>query len=288
MKKQRFLFYFIIVVFMFVFNFYFRPVSGNPLINDEYKNSSNYINNLYRSDEYFKTKLLSLDEYHIYDEIVQNSLNDSEEVTIECNKKCLDVFAKAYDAVYLDHPELINFLGISAYKSDGTKIIYNNYEKLGKVKSFLGTMRIEREIDIIRRETKDMTDKEKILYVYNYVASHNYDRLFMRVGVNQSIYSFFTKGSSVCAGFAKVSQILFQNVGINSYLALSSNHMWNYVEYEGKYYIFDATYGTTFYDSSSQYYNGLGETTTGVKESLYMKYYPKIETDTTLRKLFGV
>ena len=288
MKRNRVALYFIIVGFMTIFNFYLRPVKGNPLITDEYKNSSSYINNLYHSDEYFKTKLLTPDEYHIYDEIIQNSINDEYEVTIECNKSCASTFLRAYDAIYLDHPELLSFLGISTYKDEGTKITYVNSDNLNKIKSKLGTMRIEREIDNVQHDTKNMTDKEKILYVYNYIASHNYDQIFMHFGTNQSIYSFFTKSSSVCAGFAKASQILFQNIGINSYLVLSSNHMWNYVEYEGKYYIFDATYGTAFYNTASRYYDGLGKTTTGVTEGLFQEYYPKIETKTTLREIFGV
>ena len=74
---------------------------------------------------------------------------------------------------------------------------------------------------------------------------------------NQSAYSFFTKGSSVCAGFAKASQLLFQNIGINSYLVMNTDHMWNYVEYEGKYYVFDATMGTGFRKDSNNYYSGL-------------------------------
>ncbi len=288
MKQGRIAFYFGFVIFITLFNFYLRPVVGNPLVTEEYKESTSYINDLYYSDEYFKLKLLLPEDYHIYEEIIQNSIDDNAEVTIKCEKECKEIFLKAYDAVYLDHPELISFLGIGSYLEGNNEITYNNMNNLGKIRSLFGTMRIEREIDIVQRETKDMTDKEKILYVYDYIASHTYDSIFMHFGINQSIYSFFTKGSSVCAGFAKAAQIIFQNIGINSYLVLSDNHMWNYVEYEGKYYIFDATYGTTFYDNSARYYNGLGMTTTGVTEGLFNEYYPEIETETTLKELFGV
>ena len=141
----------------------------------------------------------------------------------------------------------------------------------------------------IRRDTKEMDDKEKILYVYDYVESHNYDRFFTSLGANQSAYSFFTKKSSVCAGFAKASQIIFQNIGIKSYLALSTDHMWNYVEYKGKYYIFDATVGTSYYEKkTSRYYEGLGRTTTGVTKGMYSELYPEIEEETTLKEIFGV
>ena len=141
----------------------------------------------------------------------------------------------------------------------------------------------------IRNDVKNMDEKEKILYVYDYVASHNYDRFFTTAKSNQSAYSFFTKKSSVCAGFAKASQLIFQNIGINSYLVLSDDHMWNYVEYKGKYYIFDATVGTSYYEQKNdRYYEGLGRTTTGVTSGLFQEYYPRIERETTLKELFGI
>ena len=64
--------------------------------------------------------------------------------------------------------------------------------------------------------------------------------------------------------------------------------MFNYVEYEGKYYIFDATYGTSYKDKTHErYYDGLGNTTTGVIYGLYSELYPQIET-TKLKDIFGL
>lgn len=287
MRRNRVIIYFVLVIIMFFFNFYFRPISGNKLITKEYKNSSKYINNLYMSDEYFKTKILKKDEYHIYDTIKKASLKDEVSVTIKCND-CTGSFSGAYNALYLDHPELISFMGISYYKIYDDRIEYDNLENLGRIRSTFGAMRIEREMENIRNDTKNMSDKDKIIYVYDYVASHNYDTLFTYIGSNQSAYSFFTKKSSVCAGFAKASQIIFQNIGINSYLALSSEHMWNYVEYEGKYYIFDATVGASYYDKKMDgYYDGLEKTTTGDIKCMYYDYYPEVTTDVSLKELFG-
>ena len=286
MKISRVIIYFILVFVMFSFNFYLRPIRGNKLIYSNYKNSSQYINSLYKSDEFFKKKLLDKKDYNIYRSIIDGSLNNKIDVTIKCNNDC-NSFIDAYNAIYLDHPELISFLGIKSYYIDGNVIHYKNFNNLGKVKSTLGALRIEREMENIRRDTKNMTDKEKIIYVYNYVASHNYDSLFTFIGTNQSAYSFFTKKSSVCAGFAKASQIIFQNIGINSMLVLSSDHMWNYVEYKGKYYIFDATVGASFSDKkNSLYYDGLERTTTDDIKGLYSELYPEIETNTSLKKLF--
>ena len=289
MRIKRIVLYLVLVFIIFAINFYLRPISGNKLVTEKYKNSSAYINDLYMSDEYFKKKTLPKENYVIYDEIMNNSMEGTMHVEIPCTKDCIVDFQDAYYSVYLDHPELISFMGIHSYRFENNTITYNSYENLGKAKSYFGALRIEREMENIRRDTKGMDDKEKILYVYDYVASHNYDRFFTSLGANQSAYSFFTKKSSVCAGFAKASQIIFQNIGIKSYLALSSDHMWNYVEYKGKYYIFDATVGTSYYEKkTSRYYEGLGRTTTGVTKGMYSELYPEIEEETTLKEIFGV
>ena len=288
MKVKRVILYFILVFIMFAVNFYLRPIKGNKLITPKYQDSAAFVNNLYMSDEYFKKKVLSEENYFVYNKIIEGSVEDLDTVEISCNNDCTQIFYDAYYAVYLDHPELISFLGIHSFRFQDNKISYNNYQNLGKVKSFLGAMRIEREMENIRNDTKNMNEKEKILYVYDYVASHNYDRMFTSLGTNQSAYSFFTKQTSVCAGFAKASQIIFQNIGINSYLVLSEEHMWNYVEYQGKYYIFDATVGTSYYEKKNdKYYEGLGRTTTGESTGMFSEHYPKVE-DTPLKEIFGL
>ena len=288
MKIKRIILYFILVFGLTIFNYYLRPIKGNKLVTKEYKNSTAYINGLYMSDEYFKKSLLNKEDYNIYEKIISASMNNESSVIINCTDECQDKFMKAYDSIYLDHPELLSFRGISSYIVYDDRITYHNYDNLSKIRSSLGALRIEREMENIRKDTKKMNNKEKIIYVYDYVASHNYDRMFTYMGTNQSAYSFFTKKSSVCAGFAKAAQMIFQNIGINSYLVFSEDHMWNYVEYEGKYYIFDATVGTSFYDKNNEmYYDGLGSTTTGEITGKYVELYPPIE-DTTLRELFHV
>lgn len=291
MSKKRIIIYFILVFIFTLYNFYFRPIKGNPLITKDYRNSDAYINDLYKSDEYFKKRLLTEDTYYIYEEMIDASLKNKSKVKIKCNHdrgKCQGDFLSSYYAIYLDHPELISFVGISYYNINNGYIEYENYGNLSTLKTYFGTKRIDRELDIIREETKNLSDKEKIIYVYDYVASHNYDRLFMFTKSNQSAYSFFTGGKSVCAGFAKASQLIFQYIGINSYLVLSKEHMWNYVEYDGKYYVFDATMGASLRDKkSSRFYEGLGTTTIRSSTGMYSNLYPTIENN-KLKDIFNL
>ena len=291
MKKIRFIIYIASVIFAFLFNFYFRPIKGNNLVTDEYRNSKEYVNDLYMSDEYFSKNLVNKNYEFIYKKIIESTFDDSAQIKIPCagSEQCINNFTASIYALYLDHPELISYVGISGVKYEKGNLIYNNYEGLSKFKTYMATRRIEREMENIRKDTDGMDDKEKILYVYNYVASHNYDKLFTSLGSNQSAYSFFTKGSSVCAGFAKASQIIFQNIGIKSYLVINDSHLWNYVQYEGKYYVFDATVGASYRDkSNNRYYDGLSRTTVDSVIGHYSELYPPIETEHTLKELFGV
>ena len=287
MKKVLLIILVCLIVVLFII--YFRPINGNNLITEEYKNSSAYVNNLYKSDEIVKKYLLKPNEYYIYDQVIEASLKDMPNVTIKCNvKDCVKTLSNAYNAIYIDHPELISFQGMNAYRYSNNEITYRNYSNLSTLKTYLGTKRIERVMDNLRNKTKDLSEKDKIIFVYNYVASHNYDRIFMTYRSNQSAYSFFTGGSTVCAGFAKASQIIFQNIGVKSYLVMNKDHMWNYVEYQGKYYVFDATVGASYRDKTSKYYyEGLGRTTVNEVKGFYPELYPKIE-EQQLKDIFNL
>ena len=290
MSRKRIVIYVVLVVIFALYNFYFRPIKGNPLITPEYRKSPEYINDLYKSDEYFRYNVLDRDAYHMYDAMIDASLNDDYNVKIKCSNDadCANDFLTSYYTLYLDHPELISFVGINYYRVKDGFVQYQNFGNLSKIKYFLGVRRIDRELDIIRKETEDMSEKEKIIYVYDYVASHNYDRLFTFTKSNQSAYSFFTGGRSVCAGFAKASQLIFQYIGIKSYLVMSETHMWNYVEYQGKYYVFDATMGASLRDKSNiHFYDGLGETTIGRTTGKFESLYPEIETE-KLKDIFDL
>ena len=133
MRVKRIILYFVLVAIMFAFNFYLRPIKGNKLITPKYKDSAAYVNDLYMSDEYFKKKILPEENYFIYDKIIEGSTEDLGTVEIKCFTDCEKSFYNAYYAVYLDHPELISFLGISAFMYEDGAIKYNNYQNLGKI-----------------------------------------------------------------------------------------------------------------------------------------------------------
>ncbi|MBE6157179.1 MAG: hypothetical protein E7160_00060 [Firmicutes bacterium] len=288
MKKNRIIIYFVLVIFFTLFNFYFRPISKNEQVTEEYKKSSAYINKIYKSNEYFKKNIIkNKEEEKVYNQVINDIKANKTTAKIKCKTNCADYYQDIVNIIYLDHPELIKFQSMRWRFTDSSNI-ESSYTNLDPLRTFFGTLRIEREIDAIKRETKNMDDKDKIIYVYDYIASHNYDHLFTYSSSNQSAYSFFSKKSSVCASFAKTAQLIFQNIGIESYGVLNNEHMWNYVKYDNKYYVFDATVGASYSEKSSpNFYDGLGKTTVDAITGYYPVLYPPIE-QTPLKEIFGL
>ena len=146
----------------------------------------------------------------------------------------------------------------------------------------IGEMKIQRIIDNIKTETKGMSDIDKIHYVYEWIGENNdYDKTFTYMSKNQSIYNVFMKKNAVCAGFAKASQVIFQNIGINSYTITGNStgpHMWNVVELDGKYYFYDSTVATSARTKeTSWYYDGLKQDFMSSYTVDHAEWYPKIE-----------
>ena len=129
-----------------------------------------------------------------------------------------------------------------------------------------------------------MSDKEKIRYVYEWIGENNtYDKMFTYMSKNQSIYNVFMKNNAVCAGFAKASQVIFQNIGINSYTITGNTTgplLWNVVEVDGKYYFYDCTVATSAKDeSASWYYDGLRQEYMSTYSVDFPNWYPEIQKD---------
>lgn len=281
---------FIVLVAGYLYNNYTRIIEGNKLIN---RSSEHYVNDIYMSDGRIYNNYLNENEKKMYMYLFEkakmgvpaSSVVDLAEYGCMTYEECSAVIAKANDALIVDHPELITYAGYSwIYSNDKLKLTI----QMAKTNMFLvrvGETKIMRDVDKIKRETKKMNELEKIKYVYEWIGDNNtYDKLFTYSSKNQSIYNVFMNNNAVCAGFAKASQVIFQNIGIESYGVLgqtSGPHMWNIVEYKDKYYYFDSTAAASFRDKSlSYYYDGLIQEEMNDYILQYPEWYPKIETVT--------
>jgi hypothetical protein len=256
--------------------------------------SEYYINSLYASDARIYNNYLSTYEKLAYDELMDmaEKRESSREIDLSKfdSKSGGDVgsyFLTATDAIINDHPELLQYSGISyIYSNDNLKVNLQ-FAINNKIEEEINTLKIQRIINKIKIATKDMSDLEKIKYVYEWIGDNNrYDTTFTYASKNQSIYNVFIKGNAVCAGFAKASQVIFQNIGIESITVTGEStgpHMWNIIKYNDKYYYYDSTVSASIRDKNNEsYYKGLKQADMNYYTQDHPAWYPKIEKETVL------
>ena len=204
----------------------------------------------------------------------------------ECN---LDIF-DVWDSIMLDHPELLQLSGMS-YKYNNDSSIINLYIEPGLYFNFqytTGIMRIKRILDDLKKETKNMSELEKVKYIYEWIGkNYKYDKVFTYSSKNQSAYSAFISKRGVCAAYSKVSQIIFQNIGIESYMIRGKStgeHMWNMVKVDGKYYFYDSTVASAIKEESNQFYKGLMQSYVGSFTVYDRELYPNTSNEEYLIK----
>lgn len=250
----------------------------------------NYINELYRSDNRVRNNYLNDKEKNIYDHMIKlvKSYTPSEVVDIskfDCSSynEFANYLINATEALWVDHPELMNFASYTYTYNDKELTLRISYAYVFPTNDIIGTLRIENIVSKIKEETKDMSDKEKIMYVYDWMGKNNYyDTLFTQDSKNQSIYNVFVKGNAVCAGFAKASHLIFSQIGIESYIVSGYStgpHMWNIVKYNDKYYFFDSTVAVSVNENNETWhYKGLDQSYLNSYKVDYPSWYPNIET----------
>lgn len=105
---------------------------------------------------------------------------------------------------------------------------------------------------------KKLKVHEQVSYVYKWLVTYcNYNA---NSAYNQSIYSVFVRRNSVCTGYAKAAQFLFNLLGIESRLVFGrlhndksdGRHCWNVINIDGMHYHFDACLGDSALDTIAQ------------------------------------
>ncbi len=276
------------------YNNYLRPITANPYVD---KNSLAYTNDLYMSDE-LAYKTLNSKEKQLYDRFIEINMDFKSSSSIDlADFGCIDFIScevsleDVWYSILIDHPELIQIgsLNYFEYYSDSSIVDVRFARAIHtKIMTFLGIRHLQRIIEDIKVATKNMTEKEKVLYVYDWIGNNaNYDKVFTMLSKNQSAYSAMIKGSGVCAAYAKSSQIIFQNIGIKSYIVkgrTTGPHMWNIVEVDGKNYWYDATVASSYKSDSPYHYYGLQQSEFSSYVVSYEQLYPEITLEEYLLK----
>ena len=285
-KQKKFMTLLLLALSIFVYIYLTKPVKLNSKADPK---SEFYINDLYSSEGRIYKNYLNEDEKKLYMTLLDDVRNHRSSRSFllsdyNCNgyEKCFAMLHTLFDTFVVEYPEAMDF-STFMWESDGVnlKITYLYATPL-KAFDTIGEQRIKRIINDIIIETKDMTDEEKILYVYEYMGENfKYDKVFTYTSKNQSVFNVFIRKNAVCAGFAKASQIIFQNIGIESYGITgesSGPHMWNVIKLNGKYYYFDATVAVSWRDKTNKYfYRGLSQNYLNAYTADHPEWYPTIE-----------
>ncbi|MCQ2490573.1 MAG: hypothetical protein MJ079_03175 [Ruminococcus sp.] len=147
-----------------------------------------------------------------------------------------------------DHPEIF-WLGkrySASTVTDGSKIALGFLEGLEEEDIPDMAAKLDEKVNEIVANTPSGSDYDKILYVHDYIVDNTtYDYAGAasdKPGLYHTTYGCLVDGSAVCEGYAESFTLIMNKLGIESGICTGSNHAWNYVKLNGKYYWIDTTW----------------------------------------------
>ena len=205
---------------------------------------------------YYAYNTLSEMDKIIYKELlycIDNLKDESQLSTLEPDK-----ISYIFSCVMADHPEIFYVSGFkytTYYVGDTVKrLMFHPCYSLDMDLIPQYREQIEEQVLLCMQnmpETKDEYIKAKYFFEY-IITNTDYE---MDCEQNQNIYSTFVNGVSVCQGYAKALQYLFQRAGMESLLITGDvsgeSHAWNLVKVNGDYYYADPTWGDASYTFSN-------------------------------------
>lgn len=154
-----------------------------------------------------------------------------------------------------DNPDIFWFAHQYHYDKASSTIHFQYTFSPEKVKTIQQSINDVIENDFCIEYVKNLSQKEQVAYIYKWLVTYcNYN---VNSAYNQSIYSVFVRRNSVCTGYAKAAQYLFNLLGIESRLVFGrlhndkedGRHCWNFVKVNNEYYHFDACFGDSILDN---------------------------------------
>ena len=157
--------------------------------------------------------------------------------------------------VMRDNPDIFWFAHQYHYDEASSTIHFQYTFSAERIKTIQQNINDVIENDFCIEYIKNLTRQEQVAYVYKWLVT--YCTYNANSAYNQSIYSVFIRRNSVCTGYAKAAQYLFNLLGIESRLVFGrlhndkedGRHCWNIVKVDNEYYHFDACFGDSILDN---------------------------------------
>ena len=154
-----------------------------------------------------------------------------------------------------DNPDIFWFAHQYHYDEASSTIHFQYTFSPERVKTIQQSINDVIENDFCIEYVKKLSQQEQVAYVYKWLVT--YCTYNTNSAYNQSIYSVFVRRNSVCTGYAKAAQYLFNLLGIESLLVFGrlhnnkeeGRHCWDLVKVDNEYYHFDACFGDSILDN---------------------------------------
>lgn len=201
--------------------------------------------------------LLSAEGQIIYKQIYAN-MDHLAHVFIPSINITSEELKAVMEAVYNDHPELFWINTSYTYKYIANNIVVQITLDYNETEENITTAKANFEAitnKIIMNAKNKNTDYEKELYVHDELLKQiHYNS---NAPMNQSAYSAFINGETVCAGYARAFQYIMIQLGIPTYYVSgysNQDHAWNIIKLNGEYYNVDLTWNDTS-NNHHQFFN---------------------------------
>lgn len=203
----------------------------------------------------FYQSQISEENQEAYETLRQGLMERSDNIVLDnCSG---DELESIWGCVLNDHPEIFWVNSYRYYETKGETTfceVLPDYcytgddieERQAKIEEFTD--------EFLKGISRGESDYNKILYTYEYIIDRtDYD---LEAPNNQHIDSVILGKSSVCAGYAKTTKYLLNQLGVEcTYVTGMAGreekeaHAWTIVTCEGDYYYLDTTWGDPVYQS---------------------------------------
>lgn len=129
------------------------------------------------------------------------------------------------------------------FNSETKEIILEHFNSSNEV-GFIN-LYVQAQVEKIISEniTDDMTEMQKIKVIHDWVCNNTvYDSDNVGERKNHNDASILMNESTVCEGYARMCNLLYNEAGIETYYVNNSNHAWNIVKLGSHYFHVDSTW----------------------------------------------
>ncbi|MCH5315100.1 MAG: hypothetical protein J1E81_04230 [Eubacterium sp.] len=254
---------------------YFNENCTNPLYDEtaNTKTNSTQISGSFTNGVRYATNAEAQAKKDAAIKVRNNMINRKTKFTIDI-KSARDDYADLVDEIFdlaiskdlADTPtagdylawqyEGYSYTGSAEYDDDG-KIDYtfnfkvDYYTTADQEKKV--TEAVDKALDAMNLD--NLSDYAKIKKIYDYICKVcDYDHSTSADKTKFTAYAAIIKNEAVCQGYSTLLYRMLEEVGIDNKIVTSTDHSWNIVEIDGKYYNVDVTWDDDYYDEGYNYF----------------------------------